>query len=945
GHQGARRVGFLCLYALLFSLLIAVPNPVSGQASLDWANLYAGGDRMTVWDLVLDQQNAIYAVGSFQDTMDADIGPATFNLISEGSADIFILKLDTSGALIWAKRIGAAGVDVAFSIVADTFGHIYVGGYFENTVDFDPGVGVQSATSNGGRDVFIMKMDSAGDFEWLYTAGGAQFDVVSDLHLDDFGGLEATGGFQNTVTFDPLGGSVLVGTGIREAFFLKLDTSGSFDWARSIGSSGFDQGYGIYSDPAGDLYVTGSFSSTVDFDPGPATVSLTSNGSTDIYIAKYNAQGTFVWVKQVGGSAGDSPADLDLDQSGHIVVCGHFHNTVDFDPGAGVHNETSVGQRDGFVLKLDSAGLFEWVYTIGALADEIVNDITIDAQNNIYSTGQLQGTADFDPGPGVLNLSSSTNGGCFGQMVDSMGNLVWAANTGSLITVSYSYSICPVGPQMVFLCGTYTGSADFDPGASTLSATSQGLFDGFVTRWQPLVVPCTTVTNTVSQTSCDSLLSPSGNAVWTASGVYQDTLTAQSGCDSVITVNLMIIGPQFSTAAVTTCDSLLSPSGNVVWTASGVYQDTLTAQSGCDSIITVNLTIDSTQFSAATITTCDSLLSPSGNVVWTASGVYHDTLTAQSGCDSVVTVNLTIDSTQFSTVAITACDSLVSPSGNFVWTTSGVYQDTLSASSGCDSILTVNLTINTTRFDTANLIACGSQLSPSGTVVWTASGVYNDTLVTQSGCDSVVTVNLTIDSVLFDSITIVTCDSLLAPSGSVVWTASGVYRDTLSASGGCDSILTINLTVNATQFDTTTIITCDSLLSPSGNFVWRASGTYHDTLVAQSGCDSVINVDLTIQNPSEAPCDSVECEIRIPNVFTPNSDGINDLFEIHNTCDSRVGVLTIFNRYGQVVLKESGRYVSWSGSVSGHNPQSGTYFYLFVIGDKTLTGHITSLAD
>ncbi len=160
-----------------------------------------------------------------------------------------------------------------------------------------------------------------------------------------------------------------------------------------------------------------------------------------------------------------------------------------------------------------------------------------------------------------------------------------------------------------------------------------------------------------------------------------------------MTINLIINDSTSFTITETVCDSYTSPSGNYTWTSSGTYYDTIPNAAGCDSLMTINLIInDSTSFTI-TETVCDSYTSPSGNYTWTSSGTYYDTIPNAAGCDSLMTINLIInDSTSF-TITETVCDSYTSPSGNYTWTSSGTYYDTIPNAAGCDSLMTIDLTI------------------------------------------------------------------------------------------------------------------------------------------------------------------------------------------------------------------------------------------------------------
>ncbi len=236
---------------------------------------------------------------------------------------------------------------------------------------------------------------------------------------------------------------------------------------------------------------------------------------------------------------------------------------------------------------------------------------------------------------------------------------------------------------------------------------------------------------------------PSGT-VLTTSGTYQDTLPGiGAACDTFITINLML-GSHSNNTVINPveCNSYTSPSGNHTWSTSGNYTDTLMTFVGCDSIITINLTINSSNANPITVQECNSYTSPSGNYIWSTSGNYTDTLTNFLGCDSIIIINLMINSSQ-SSISAQSCDDYTSPSGNYVWTTSGNYTDTITNHLGCDSIVSINLTINNSQ-SSISAQSCGDYTSPSGNHVWTTSGNYTDTLTNHLGCDSLISINLSL---------------------------------------------------------------------------------------------------------------------------------------------------------------------------------------------------------
>jgi len=198
--------------------------------------------------------------------------------------------------------------------------------------------------------------------------------------------------------------------------------------------------------------------------------------------------------------------------------------------------------------------------------------------------------------------------------------------------------------------------------------------------------------NIINITTCDSYTSPSGKRNWSTSGIYTDTVSDVNDLDSVITI-ILSIKRSYSTISLISCDSnnYISPSGKYTWASSGTYMDTISNVAGCDSIITINLTVNNSSISNISDTTCDSYISPSGKYIWTSSGTYIDTISNVTGCDSIITINLTVNNSSISNISDTICNSYLSPSGKYIWTSRGTYMDTITNEIGCDSIVIIDL--------------------------------------------------------------------------------------------------------------------------------------------------------------------------------------------------------------------------------------------------------------
>jgi len=455
-----------------------------------WAKQMGGTNNDYAISIALDATGNVYTIGTFWETADFDPGIGTFNLTSAGSFDIFISKLDVAGNFVWAKRIGGVSQDYARSINIDALGNIYFTGSFEGTVDFDPNLGIFNLTSVGSRDIFVIKLDAAGDFVWAKQMGGAGSIEGFSLELDALGNIYTTGKFEGTVDFDPNSGTFNLTTTGNFAFFSdifisKLDASGNFLWAKQMGGEYSDYSFSLELDALGNVYTIGTFSDTADFDPSTGVFNLISVGISfgmdDIFISKLDPDGNFVWAKQIEGSGAIFGVSLDIDAFGNIYTTGNYFGTADFDPGLGVVNLTSTGSYDLFISKLDAAGDFVWAKRIGDTGWESANFINIDASGNIYTTGFFEGTVDFDPNSGIFNLISAGSRDIFISKLDASGNFIWAIQMGGTSEdVGIRLTFDALGN--LYISGYFTETADFDPGIGVVNLTSAGNHDIFISK-------------------------------------------------------------------------------------------------------------------------------------------------------------------------------------------------------------------------------------------------------------------------------------------------------------------------------------------------------------------------------------------------------------------------------------------------------------------------------
>jgi hypothetical protein len=454
----------------------------------------------------------------------------------------------------------------------------------------------------------------------------------------------------------------------------------------------------------------------------------------------------------------------------------------------------------------------------------------------------MDGTIDFSlSAPGAYTITNSVAG--VGSCPDAIATFD--------ITIHPSYSIAETvaicsGETYVLPDGTLVSGA----GVYTSLLTSVDGCDSIITTTLT-VTPTYSMTEAVEICDGGSYTLPDGTIV-SAAGTYVSTLTTVDGCDSVVTTTLTLT-PTLTTsidASICDDDSYVLPDGSTASTA-GTYSYTFTSTLGCDSVVTVVLTVTPTYLLTEDASICDggSYTLPDGSVVSVA-GTYTSNLTTVDGCDSVVTTTLTVTPTFTTDIAASICDddTYVLPDGSTT-SSAGTYAFTFTSTLGCDSIATVTLTVTPTYSSTEDVDICegGSYTLPDGSVV-SVAGTYISNLTTVDGCDSIVTTTLTLTPTLTTDIAASICDddTYVLPDGSMTSTA-GTYSFTFTSTLGCDSIVNVDLAVTPTYAATEDVEICDggSYTLPDGSIVSTA-GTYTSMLTTVDGCDSVVTTTLTL---------------------------------------------------------------------------------------------------
>ena len=557
---------------------------------LTWGRSVGSTGSEYARSVFVDASGSVYTVGQFTGTVDFDPGAGVQSLTSTSGADVFIQKLNSAGNYAFVKRVGGAGDDIAYDVAVDANGIIYVTGSFEVTVDFDPGAGANNRTSAGGLDAFLLKLSSTGN--WVSSAqfGSTGTDIGLSVCANT-GAVAVTGTFQNVVDFDPgIGSTTLDAFGTTAGFVARLTTGMSFTFAKYLGGGG----NASQMDASGNVYAAGILGPVAEV----AGVGHTLNavGSTDIFVCKLSATGTNLWSKVLGGTSGDGGFGVNIDASFNVYTTGYFSGTGDFDPGAGTASLTSGGSNDIFVSKLDANGNYVWASSFSGTGDDRGTAIDIDAAGNVYTSGYFRNTVDFDPGVGTDNLISAGLTEGFLSKLDALGQQVWAKSVGSTGNDAILDVAVDASANM-YMAGYYTGTVDVDPTAATVNLTSLGAADIMVLKWSPCATPVapTNTTSIANRTICGA----SGSTTLSGSGT--GTLgwyTAASGGTYLGSGSTYTTGTISSTTTYYLQDSSCVPGPRTAITVSLsalpvdqlVNPASATICSGGNSTITVNTT-------------------------------------------------------------------------------------------------------------------------------------------------------------------------------------------------------------------------------------------------------------------------------------------------------------------------------------------------------------------
>jgi len=445
----------------------------------------------------------------------------------------FLTKQNNAGSVVWSKCISTTGFysPRCSGICTDENGFIYLSGSFSGTIKLDT---ISLITTHFyGSDLFLVKLDSTGNVIWARKSNSIW---ASGLHpyaisTDKLGNIYLTGNFWgSSITFDST--TLYCPQGRQYSFIVKYNSSGNVSWAKSITGEFLLDPYDISADTAGNVYVIGNYySPTITFDSIVLTNSISDSSTSDIFIARYDVSGNIVWAKSFGGMAGELGSSICTGADGYIYATGSF-------PGSNITFNSTTLTGNGscantYIIKFDKNSNIIWGKSFGNSANNNGREISVDTLGNIYVAG------DFGAYSYLIidnfQFYSAGAGDIYVAKFDSLGNTLRATRAGGILFENIGG--LSLGSQNTCYITGYYSSPSVVFGIDTLSNDTFSIVNMI---YDIYIAKLDFTSSVISPISCDSYISPSCNYTWTSSGTYLDTIPSTAGCDSVITINLTI---------------------------------------------------------------------------------------------------------------------------------------------------------------------------------------------------------------------------------------------------------------------------------------------------------------------------------------------------------------------------------------------------------------------
>lgn len=563
-----------------------------------WGTYYGSSSNDLSTACTADSSGCVYLTGYTDGQGSAlTITSGAHQTIVGGFEDAYLMKFHPDGSVLWATYYGGEGFDRGQGLSVDQNGNVYLCGFTSNSASGIASSGAHQTVNNGNSDSFLAKFNSFGVRQWGTYYGGNSEEESYGCTTDPYGNVYLTG---YTYTTDGIGlvtpgcHQATFGGGNNDGFVVKFNTNGVRQWGTYYGGNANDYLYTCVTDLAGNVYLGGS---TLSSNSIGTTGSFlpTFAGNVDGFFVKLNTNGVRQWGSYYGGGAVDIITGSAFDPAGNVYFSGYTESGGSSNEiaTAGSHQANYNGNQDAFLVKFNTNGNRQWGTYYGGSSGDFGNGCATDHQGNVYLCGKSYSSNAI----ATAGAPQTTNNGGYGDAFIVKFNASGARQWGSFYGGNDNYygvdeanGCAAIGLQTVYFCGftqTMNGTIVASPG-SFQTTHAGGINDGFLAKFSE----CTATFSTQTTTSCDTYVWPINNKQYTASGLYTALIENVSGCDSVVTLYLTIKHSSTSTDVITACKAYRWIDGITYTSSNNTATFMLTNSVGCDSIITLNLTIN-----------------------------------------------------------------------------------------------------------------------------------------------------------------------------------------------------------------------------------------------------------------------------------------------------------------------------------------------------------------
>ena len=850
------------------------------------------------------------------DTIPVISAPGSLTLNYTGAVQTWVvptgvtsLNVDISGAKGGNGTTGTGGnggrVQTTLTVIPGTTLNIYVGGAggnLNNIAGYNGGANTPGtlypSNVGGGGGASDIRIGGIALIDRVVVAGGGGAGGYNGCTENGGvgGGLSGGSASPGCGSATPGGGTAVAGgtpgaySGYATASAGTLGVGGN----GAIGTSGSGGGGGYYGGGGGSWQGGGGGS---NYSSGTGSIHTAGyrSGSGQVilsWVPIVSAPMTYVWSPTIGLSSSVvlnplattfTSVDYIITATAGICVVRDTARLI-ISPGDSIYQTQTICFGSSVLVGSSSyttAGLYRdtLVSRRGCLDSIVMTNLIV-----IRSVVTNQ-TVSICPGQSYLiNAHSYTTAGVYADTIFVPGTCDSIVNTTIVILPTSASSLS------VTICSNQTYL--FNGVLINITGTYLDTFVNYVgcDSVESLILTVNlTSTGTINASICPGSTYLFNGVNRSVTGSYLDTFTNIIGCDSVVTLNLTLLAT--STGSITTS---ICPGGSYLFnginlTAAGIYLDTFANSVGCDSVVTLNLSMRATSAGSFTIRICPGGTYLFNGIIRTVAGAYLDTLVNSVGCDSVVTLNLIMLSTSTGSISASICSGTSYLFNGINRFTAGAYLDTFPNSVGCDSVVTLTLTIRATS--TGSIIA---SICPGSTYLFnginrTIAGAYLDTFPTYLGCDSIVTLTLSIRPTSSRSFSVNICPGSTYLYNGLNRSVTGAYLDTFTNYVGCDSVVTLNLFVYLPVTRTQNITICNPSTITVGSNTYSTSGTFRDTFVNYVSCDSVVITNLTVNYVVNVLLQPIICEgysFRVGSSIYTTTNIYMDTLTSRVGCDS-----------------------------------------------------------